>query len=59
MLHACIFADQSDIDLRHSLANLVAVIVGSPPKSNHLWYHLFAPHMLEKSYMPGFMVGCI
>ena len=48
--------DQSDIDLRHSLANLVAVIVGSPSESNHLWYHLFAPDKLENTYITGFMV---
>ncbi len=49
--------DQSDLDLRHSLANLVAMIVGSPKQSNHLWYHLFAADMLENSYMTGFMVS--
>lgn len=54
---ACMFSDQCEHDLRHSLANLVAVILGSPPRSNHLWYHLFAPEMLENSYITGFMVS--
>ena len=48
--------DQSDIDLCHSLANLVAVIVGTQPQSNHLWYHLFSPDELVDTYMTGFMV---
>ncbi len=49
-------ADQSDVDLRHSLANLVAVVLGSPSRSNHLWFHLFAADRLEGTYMTGFMV---
>ena len=51
-----ILLDQSDVDLRHALANLIAFIVGSPHRSNHLWYHLFAPEELENTYMTGFMV---
>ena len=49
--------DQSDIDLRHALANLVGVVLGSPTSSNHLWYHLFAADKLENTYMTGFMVS--
>jgi hypothetical protein len=49
--------DQSDLDLRYSLANMVAVIVGSPPRSNHLWYHLFAPQELKHTFMIGFLVS--
>ena len=47
---------QSDIDLHHSLANLVGVILGCPSNSNHLWYHLFSPRELSGTYMTGFMV---
>lgn len=52
-----IFLDQSDLDLRYSLANLVAMIVGSPSQSNHLWYHLFAPQELKKTYLTGYLVS--
>ena len=48
--------EQSDIDLRHSLANLVGAVLGCPPNSNHLWYHLFHPEELPGTYMTGFMV---
>ena len=49
--------DQSDIDLRNALANLVGVVLGSPTSSNHLWYHMFAADKLENTYMTGFMVS--
>ena len=48
--------DQSDADLRHALANMIAVVIASPKASNHLWYHLFAPGDLVDTYMTGFMV---
>ena len=48
--------DQSDADLRHSLANMVATVMGCPTRSNHLWYHLFAPEKLVNTYITGFMV---
>ena len=51
------YLERSDLDLRHSLANIVAVVVGSPSESNHMWYHLFAPGKLTKSYMTGFTVS--
>ena len=51
-----IYVGQSDIDLRHSLANLVGVVLGCPSNSNHLWYHLFSPRELHGTYMTGFMV---
>ena len=58
MPYICIYIpDQSDIDLRHALANLVGVVLGSPSRSNHLWYHLFAANELENTFMTGFMVG--
>ncbi len=50
-----LFIGQSDKDLCHSLANMVAVVLGGS-SSNHLWYHLFAPNELHKTYMTGFMV---
>ena len=52
-----VYLDQSDFDLRHSLANLMAVILGSPSRSNHLWFHMFAADRLQNSYMTGFMVS--
>ena len=51
--------DQSDIDLRHSLANLVGVVLGCPTHSNHIWYHLFNPGELHETYMTGFMVRSV
>ena len=45
-----------NIELRRALANLVAVVLGSPQESNHLWYHMFKPEALEMTYMTGFMV---
>ena len=55
-----VLSEQSDIDLCHSLANLVGVVLGCPSSSNHLWYHLFHPEELPGTYMTGFMVlyGC-
>lgn len=48
--------DQSELDMCHCLANLIATILGCQPQSNHLWYHLFKPHELKDTYMTGFMV---
>lgn len=58
-LSLCMFVcvDQSDLDLRHALANLMAVILGSPSRSNHLWFHMFAADRLQNTYMTGFMVS--
>ena len=52
----CVCVDESDEDLCHCLANMVGVVLGSQPKSNHLWYHLFSPDELKDTYMTGFMV---
>ena len=48
--------DQSDIGLRHAMANMVAAILACPPRSNHLWYHLFAANELNNTHVTGFMV---
>lgn len=48
--------DPSDVDLRHALANMIAVVFGLPSRSTHLWYHMFNPGDLENSYLTGFMV---
>ena len=48
--------DPSDVDLRHALSNMIAVVFGLPDHSNHLWYHMFRPGELENSYLTGFMV---
>lgn len=48
--------DPSEIDLRHGLANIIAVVFGLPSHSTHLWYHMFAPGDLESSYLTGCMV---
>ena len=48
--------DPSDTDLRHALANMIAVVFALPSRSNHIWYHMFCPGELEDSHMTGFMV---
>ena len=50
-------SDQSDVDLRHSIANMVAMVIGCPSHSNHLWYHMFVADKLVNTYMTGFMVS--
>ena len=49
-------ADPSDVQLRHALANLIALTFSLPPRSTHLWYFLFDQSELEDTYLPGFMV---
>ena len=51
--------DQLEIELRHALANMVAAVLACPPRSNHLWYHLFAANELNDTHMTGFMVSII
>ena len=57
-LHTVILThpDQSDIGLRHAMANMVAAILACPPRSSHLWYHLFAANELNSTHVTGFMV---
>ena len=47
--------EESDADLRYAVANMVAVILGCNPRSNHLWYHLFEQQPLYNTYLTGFM----
>lgn len=47
----------SDIDLCHSLANMVAAVLGCPNRSNHLWYHLFEAEKLPNTHIVGYMVS--
>ena len=55
---ACFTDDtESDVALRRALANMIAAVLGCPPQSNHLWYHVFAADELKNSYMTGFMVS--
>ena len=35
---------------------MVAMVMGCPSRSNHLWYHMFAADELVNTYMTGFMV---
>ena len=53
--HVHLYIDQCDIDLRCALANMVAVVLGCQPHSNHLWYHLFDQQSLWNTYLTGFM----
>lgn len=54
-LTTCI--DQAEAEMRDCIVNVIAVIFGSPPKSNHLWYHLMQPKDLNETFMTGFMVN--
>ena len=51
-----VHVDPSDVQLRHAMANVIAIILASEPRSNHLWYHMFAADALQDTYMTGFMV---
>ena len=58
-LYVCMFvhhADPSDVQLRHALANLIALAFSLPARSTHLWYFLFGQSELEDTFLPGFMV---
>ena len=48
--------DPTEMDLRHALANIVAVVFALPSRSTHLWYHMLNPSDLENSYLTGCMV---
>ena len=48
--------DPADVELCNAIANIVAVVLACPPKSNHLWYHFFAADQLFGTFMTGFMV---
>ena len=52
-----IYIDPAEAEMRDCIVNVIAVILGSPPKSNHLWYHLMQPKDLNETYMTGFMVS--
>ena len=53
------FLDPSDTDLRHALANMIAVVFALPSHCNHIWYHMFSPGELENTHMTGFMVTTV
>jgi len=48
-----------DTDLRHALANLIAVVFGLHDGDTHIWYHMFCPDQLQNTYLTGFMVSII
>ena len=48
--------DSSVVDLRNALVHMIAVVLGCPSQSNHLWYHMFAPEELTSTHITGFMV---
>ena len=51
--------DSTDIQLRHSVANLVASALGTSCTSkmrSHLWLLIFAPEALQGTYLAGYMV---
>ena len=58
LLLSLVFADPTDVCLRHSLANLVACAIGTcdSGKASHLWHLVFAPERLKGTYFAGGMV---
>ena len=52
--------DSTDIQLRHSVANLLASALGTSSctskMSSHLWFLIFAPETLQGTYLAGYMV---
>lgn len=57
LIECIFFSDPLVSDMRNALAHLIAVVLGCPPQSSHLWYHMFAPEDLANSYITGFMVS--
>ena len=56
----CIFfvsEETRGTELQNALACLIAVTLGTPPLSNHLERHVFCPHDLQNTFVPGSMVG--
>ena len=51
------FTDQTHMEMRGCIVNIIAIVFGSPSRSNHLWYHLMEPKTLEGTFLTGFMVG--
>ena len=58
-MHMMFITDPSDTDLRHALANMIAVVFALPSHSNHVWYHMFYPEELENTHLTGFMVSIV
>ena len=49
--------DELNRTLVHYLLELVAVVLGSPEHSSHLWTHLIMPHEINISFVPGSLVS--
>ena len=58
LISSLVFADPTDVCLRHSLANLVACAIGTcdSGKASHLWHLVFAPEKLKGTYFAGYIV---
>ena len=51
-----LYADLDAKALRLALVKMIAIVVGSPPKASHLWFHMFQPEDLQNTYITGFLV---
>ena len=49
--------DHSQEDLKCAMANLVGVVLGSPPQHQHLWFHLCDIDKLKGTFITGSMVS--
>ena len=43
----------------HYLLELVAVVLGNPEHSSHLWTHLIMPDKINMSFVPGSLVSIV
>ena len=51
--------DELNRTLVHCLLELVAVVLGSPEHSSHLWTHLIMPDKINMSFVPGSLVSIV
>jgi hypothetical protein len=57
-IHNLFFQEKKSVSDRllcNSLATLIAAVLACPDYSTHLWYHIFSPGDLLKSYVTGFL----
>lgn len=50
------YTDETKVEMRVCIVNIVAVILGSNDQSNHLWCQLIEPELLDGTFLTGFMV---
>ena len=61
-MHDCVYvakraAINLEQDLQSTLVFMVTMVVGCQPRTNTLWYSIFAPNELTGTYIPGTLVS--